>query len=162
MAAQIGPPDAAVRAHQEVFAYWASLRHDDAPPTRGAVQPEGLKRLLPTVSLMDVPRTADTDYRVRLAGTGLYSVYGREITGCTLSEVYNTAAADYWRAELAPVVNERRPAVGIHNLAWRGASHLSLVWIRLPLSADGDRVDMILGYDAVVGLGALASGIRAA
>jgi hypothetical protein len=162
MAAQIGPPDAAVRAHQEVFAYWASLKAGEAPPTRHAVHPEGLKRLLPTVSLIDVPRAPDTDYRVRLAGTGLYSVYGCEITGRTLSEVYNTAAADYWRAELAPVVKERRPAVGIHNLGWRGASHMSLVWIRLPLSADGERVDMILGYDAVVGSSMIASGIRAA
>lgn len=162
MAAQIGPPDAAVRAHEEVFAYWASLRAGEAPPTRHAVQPEGLKRLLPTVSLIDVPREPDAEYRVRLAGTGLYSVYGCEITGRTLSEVYNTAAADYWRAELAPVVRDRRPAVGIHNLGWRGASHMSLLWIRLPLSADGERVDMILGYDAVIGSSAAASGIRAA
>lgn len=162
MPAQIGLPAAAVRAHEEVFAYWASLKRGEAPPARGAVHPEGLKRLLPTVSLIDVPREPGADYRVRLAGTGLYSVYGREITGRTLSEVYNSAAADYWRAELAPVVGQGRPAVGIHNLAWRGASHLSLIWIRLPLSADGKRVDMILGYDAVVGLGAAASGIKAA
>ena len=162
MAVQIGPSDAAVRAHEEVFAYWASLRAGEAPPTRHAVQPEGLKRLLPTVSLIDVPREPDAEYRVRLAGTGLYSVYGCEITGRTLSEVYNTAAADYWRAELAPVVRDRRPAVGIHNLGWRGASHMSLLWIRLPLSADGERVDMILGYDAVIGSSAAASGIRAA
>ena len=162
MAAQIGPPDAAVRAHEEVFAYWASLKAGEAPPTRHAVQPEGLKRLLPTVSLIDVPSEPEAEYRVRLAGTGLYNVYGCDITGRTLSEVYNTAAADYWRAELALVVRDRRPAVGIHNLGWRGASHMSLLWIRLPLSADGERVDMILGYDAVIGSSAAASGIRAA
>ena len=162
MAVQIGLSDAAVRAHEEVFAYWASLKAGEAPPARHAVHPEGLKRLLPTVSLIDVPEQPNADYRVRLAGTGLYSVYGREITGCTLSEVYNSAAADYWRAQLAPVVKERRPAVGIHNLAWRGTSHMSLIWIRLPLSADGEKVDMILGYDAVVGLGAMTSGIKAA
>jgi hypothetical protein len=50
----------------------------------------------------------------------------------------------------------------VHNLAWRGASHLSILWLRLPLAANGVEVDMILGYDAVVGLGHMASGIRAA
>ncbi len=99
---------------------------------------------------------------MRLAGTGLYGVYGREITGRRLSDIYNTAAADYWRVELGRVVSERRPAVGVHNLAWRGASHLSILWLRLPLASDGDAVDMILGLDAVVGMSQMQSGIRAA
>jgi hypothetical protein len=59
-------------------------------------------------------------------------------------------------------VAERRPSVGVHNLAWRGASHLSILWLRLPLAADGAQVDMILGYDAVIGMGQASSGIRAA
>ncbi len=103
-------------------------------------------------------------YRLRLAGTGLYSIYGREITGLTIEELCNSAAADYWRSELDNVVRERRPAVGVHNLGWRGAPHLSILWIRLPLASNGTDVDMILGYDGVIGSGAdgLSSGIRAA
>jgi hypothetical protein len=161
MAAQIGAPAAAARAHEELFAYWASMRPRGGLPSRRHIDPAGFKRHLPTVSLIDVGRDP-FDYRVRLAGTGLYGVYGREITGRSLSEVYNTAAADYWRVELGKVVAERRPGVGVHNLAWRGASHLSILWLRLPLASDGCDVDMILGYDAVVGLGPVASGIRAA
>jgi hypothetical protein len=121
-----------------------------------------MKRLLPTVSLIDVARRDPMDFRVRLAGTGLYGVYGGEITGKSLSDIYSSGAADYWRGELGKVIAERRPTVGVHNLAWRGASHLSILWLRLPLAANGSEVDMILGYDAVVGLGHMASGIRAA
>ncbi|MNC94289.1 hypothetical protein D3C83_111040 [compost metagenome] len=55
-----------------------------------------------------------------------------------------------------------RPGVGCHNLAWKGAPHASLFWMRLPLASDGEIVDMILGYDAVVGVAAEISGIRAA
>jgi hypothetical protein len=121
---------------------------------------------LPTVSLIEVlantPRPGLIDYRMRLAGTGLYNVYGREITGRRLGEIYSVSATDYWRMELGKVVAERRPAVGVHNLAWRGASHLSILWLRLPLAADGERVDMILGFDAVLGLAQPVSGIRAA
>jgi hypothetical protein len=161
MVAQIGAPAAAARAHEELFAYWASLRDGALLPGRRHLDPGGIKRLLPTVSLIDVVRDP-LDFRMRLAGTALYGVYGREITGKRLSDIYNTAAADYWRFELGKVVAERRPAVGVHSLAWRGASHLSILWLRLPLASDGQDVDMILGFDAVVGMGQMQSGIRAA
>lgn len=163
MAAHIGASAAAARAHQELYSYWSSLRHGGRLPGRRDIDPGDFKRLLPTVSLIDVTREP-LDFRIRLAGTGLYSVYGREITGKMLSEVYNSAAADYWRAELAKVVQDRRPSVGVHNLSWRGARHLSVLWMRLPLASNGTDVDMILGYDALVGMNgqASATGIRAA
>jgi hypothetical protein len=161
MVAQIGAPAAAARAHEELFAYWASLRDGALLPGRRHLDPGGIKRLLPTVSLIDVVREP-LDFSMRLAGTALYGVYGREITGKRLSDIYNTAAADYWRVELGKVVAERRPAVGVHSLAWRGASHLSILWLRLPLASDGQDVDMILGFDAVVGMSQMQSGIRAA
>lgn len=161
MAAQFGAPAAAARAHEELFAYWAARKQGARLPSRRDLDPRDLKRLLPTLSLTDVAREP-REFRIRLAGTGLYDVYGREITGRRFGEIYNSAAADYWRAELSQVVLERRPAVGVHNLAWRGASHLSLLWMRLPLAANGCDVDMILGYDAVIGLGQIVSGVRAA
>jgi hypothetical protein len=163
MLTQMGAQAAGARAHEELFAYWASRRDGSRLPCRAAIHPSHFKRLLPTVSLIDVapePRA----YRLRLAGTGLYSVYGREITGRTLDEIYNSAAADYWRKELDRVVEERRPSVGVHNLGWRGAPHVSILWIRLPLASNGSDVDMILGYDGLVGQSAESpvSGIRAA
>jgi hypothetical protein len=163
MAAQIGASAAAARAHEELYAYWAGLRHGARLPGRQDLQPGAIKRLLPTVSLIDVHRDP-LRFRLRLAGTGLYSVYGREITGRTLEEVYASGAAEYWRTELGRIVQDRRPAVGVHNLAWRGASHMSILWLRLPLASNGRDVDMILGYDAVVGVqgDTIVSGIRAA
>ena len=162
MAAQMGASAAAARAHEELYAYWAGLRRSGRLPGRDDIRPDDFKRLLPTVSLIDVAREP-VDVRLRLAGTGLYGVYGREITGRTLGEVYNTGAADYWRRELTKIVEDRRPAVGVHSLAWRGASHISILWLRLPLATNGRDVDMILGYDAVVGVqGDTVSGIRAA
>jgi hypothetical protein len=160
MAAPLSPPAVALRAHEELFAWWNRLREGEALPPRGRLDPVDLKRHLPTISLIEA--RPGEDYRVRLAGTGLYGVYGGEITGRRFGEIYNTAAADYWRGELDRVVVDRRPAAGVHNLAWRGASHLSLVWIRLPLAGAADGVEVILGYDAVVGLSALQSGIRPA
>jgi hypothetical protein len=159
---QVGTPVGAVRAHEEMFAYWASRRQGGQLPGRAAIHPQHFKRHLPTISLIDVV-SEPRDYRLRLAGTGLYSVYGREITGRTLEDVFAPAAAAYWRTELDKIVDSRRPGVGVHSLAWRGASHLSILWLRMPLASNGQDVDMILGYDVVVGQqGEGASGIRAA
>ena len=160
--AQFAHPEAAIRAHEELFGYWASLRGEAPAPARHRLDPGDIVRLLPTVSLTEVLSGEAIDFRIRLAGTALYNVYGREITGRRIGEVYNSAAADYWRDQLGRIVRDRRPAVGVHSMAWRGASHLSLVWIRLPMSTKGADVDMILGYDAVLGMGHVASGIRPA
>lgn len=161
--ATFATPEAAIRAHEELFSYWASLRGEAPAPARSRLDPRDITRLLPTVSLTEVLPGEAVDFRIRLAGTALYNVYGREITGRRLSEVYNSAACEYWRDELGRIVRDRKPGVGVHSLAWRGASHMSLVWIRLPMSRRGTgEVDTILGYDAVIGLGAVASGIRAA
>ena len=163
MAAQMGASAAAARAHEELYAYWAKLRHGASLPGRQDIRPQDFKRLLPTVSLIDVRRDP-LEFRLRLAGTGLYSVYGREITGRTLEEIYNSASAEYWRGELGKVVEQRRPGVGFHSLAWRGAAHMSILWLRLPLATNGQDVDMIMGYDALVGVqgSSMPSGIRAA
>lgn len=159
---QIGTPATAVRAHEEMFAYWASRRQGGRLPGRASIQPDHFKRHLPTISLIDVSGDPP-DYRLRLAGTGLYGVYGREITGRRLQDVYVPSAADYWRAELDKIVESRRPGVGVHSLAWRGATHLSILWLRMPLASNGRDVDMILGYDVVVGQQSESvSGIRAA
>ncbi len=163
MLAQMGVSPAAARSHEELFSYWTSLREEGRLPCRAQIDPDRFKRHLPTVSLIDVRRNP-RDYRLRLAGTGLYSVYGREITGKRLQDVYSEEAAGYWRTELDRIVDDGRPAVGCHYLSWRGATHLSILWIRLPLASDGRRVDMILGYDQLLGTGSdyRSSGIRAA
>jgi hypothetical protein len=166
MLAHSGAAPSAVRSHEELFAYWASLRRAGRLPGRPDLQPGDFKRHLPTISLIDVRGAAvdsRRDYRMRLAGTGLYALYGGEMTGKMIDDVFTEDAADYWRTQLDQVVCERRPAVGCHSLAWRGAPHLSILWLRLPLARDGRNVDMILGYDALVGqpAGSHVSGIRA-
>jgi hypothetical protein len=162
MSTQLAAPVTALRAHEELFAYWAQLRRRGSLPRRADLDPGRIKRLLPTVSLTQVVREP-LDYRLRLAGTGLYGVYGGEITGKRLIDVYNSDAADYWRGELDQVVTDGRPRAGHHSMAWRGAAHVTLLWLRLPLSTNGRDVDVILGYDAVLApRDENLSGIRAA
>jgi hypothetical protein len=159
MSVQMGAPSAAMRAHEQLFAYWASLRRAGLLPGRRDLDPAAITRLLPQVCLIDVLR-APRDYRLRLAGTGLYDVFGCEITGMRLGEIYNATASEYWRRELDKIVETARPGVGCHSLAWRGAAHMTILWMRLPLADNGRDIDRLLGYDAVVGL--TGEGARAA
>lgn len=162
MLAQVAAPATAVRALEELFGYWAGLRRPGRLPGRSDIDPNRFKRHLPTVSLIDVIGSPPT-FRQRLAGTGLYALHRREITGLTLEQVYGGDEAPYWRGELETVVEKRRPGVGLRSLAARDTSSLSVLWLRLPLASDGANVDMILGYDAVIGSPrAYATGIRAA
>jgi hypothetical protein len=66
---------------------WVGLGRGPKLPGRSDIRPEDLKSLLPTLSLIDV-KSDPLEFRLRLAGTGLYSVYGQEITGRTLRDVY--------------------------------------------------------------------------
>jgi hypothetical protein len=167
MLGRTGAAPSAVRSHEELFAYWAALRQGERLrgrlPGRRDIHPGDFKRHLPHISLIEL-RGEARRYRMRLAGTGLYGLYGCETTGGQLEDIYPAEEAAYWREQLDQVVEGGRPAVGCRSLAWRGAPHLSVLWLRLPLASDGKRVDMILGYDALIGLpqGSPSSGIRAA
>ena len=158
----------ALRMHEEVFRYWKSLRRPGRLPSRADIDPCSVRKLLPTISLIDVlsedPANSPDRFRQHLAGTDLYTAYGMEITGKHFTEIYGPDEARYWAEELTFVVRSRKPGVGLHSMAWRGAKSLSLFWLRLPLASDGVHVDMILGHDALIGQPDLTgpSGIRAA
>jgi len=158
---QMGAPASVLRAHSELFAYWAGRRRGARLPGRADIDPAGFKRLLPLVSLIDVLREPRA-YRVRLAGTELYGLFGGEITGKRLAEIYDAEVASYWRRELGKIVDGAKPGVGCHELAWRGATSVSVLWMRLPLAANGRDVDMILGYDAVLRPSGGGAGAKAA
>ena len=163
MVSEMGAATRVEGAQEALYAYWADLRRDGRLPSRADIRPSDIKSFLPMLSLTEV--AGENRFRIRLAGTGLFGVYGTEITGRTLPEIYAGAAAEYWRRELAAIVGDQQPAIGVHSLGWRGAPHLSVLWMRLPLSANGADVDMILGYDVVLGgdrSHGFLSGIRAA
>ena len=161
MLARIAAPATAVRAHEELFAYWASLRREGRLPGRRDLDPGCFKPHLPTITLIDVRRTP-LDFRIRLAGTALYDLYGREITGLDCAGAY-ASDASYWRDSLTAVVEQAKPRAGMRPVPAGEARGLSVMWLRLPLASDGRTVDMILGYDAVIGdINAQPTGIRAA
>lgn len=129
-----------------LFDYWQDIAGDRAMPARVDFDPLKVPNLLPYLGLIDLRGGLDRGYFC-LAGTRLRDVYGREITGLSLSEVFSGACAAPWRTIHARVAAEGLCAQGILHGPAAGRDHVVLSWLRLPLSDDGIRVDRILCQD---------------
>ena len=148
---------------RQLFDYWRSKCGTRQMPSRHDVRPADIPRLLPYVTLIDVLEEGRR-MRVRLAGTQLREFFGREITGAYLDDLDLGGRPTYWAA-----ANERLtqglPAQGILPVHRPRGEFVTRFWVRLPLSNDARRVNMIIGYDAFVfasKLGALAGRVSLA
>lgn len=137
----------AIRGQRELFDYWLQSAGARAMPARADLDPLKVPRLLPNLGLIDLRGGFDQGL-FRLAGTRLRDVYGKEITGRRLSDVFSGESAAYWQSIHARVAEEAMPAHGVIRGPAEGREHVVLFWLRLPLSDDGGRVDRILCHDA--------------
>ena len=130
---------------QTLLSYWREKRGERTAPSRADIEPERLAPLLPYLALYDV---LDGDFRVRLFGTGLVLAYDGNITGKLMSDCDLNGINSELAEQLAEVVRERRPNVLRAKLAKETDNrYLRYERIALPLSADGETVNMILcGY----------------
>lgn len=74
--------------------------------------------------------------------------YGRDSTGKTITDAYATAAPEIGRWILdvfAAVVANKAPVVSEGRLSVVGKNYVIARALQLPLSDDGDAVNMILG-----------------
>lgn len=136
-----------VREQQQLYDYWVERAGDRGLPRRQDIHPAHFPRLLPGISLIEVT-DEDNRYRVRLAGTRLREIYEREITGMFLDDMDWGDRRDYWVSSYERVVGTGKPAQGVVRGPRASKEHLVQFWLRLPLSCDGQRVNMILCHDA--------------
>ncbi|HUC61069.1 MAG TPA: PAS domain-containing protein [Alphaproteobacteria bacterium] len=149
-----------IRLHSEkledLYRYWLLKKGRRPAPARAEIWPEEMRGFLPYLFLVDVigepPR-----FRFRLVGTKVVEACGADHTG----DFFEDAALETRGGER---VDEYRLAVaGRHPMARRWTldteddRHLQCERLILPLSADGERVDMLL-----CGLAAQDRGKRAA
>jgi len=133
---------------RHLFDYWRGKCAGRPMPARTDIRPADIPRLLPCVSLIDVLASAGR-LRVRLAGTQLREIYGRDVTGSYVEDIDVSTRAAYWSTAYHRL-RQGLPAQGILPVHHPGGDFMTRFWIRLPLSDDGSSVNMILGYDAYV------------
>lgn len=133
-----GHPDLA-----ELLQHWKALCGDRKMPERGDFDPAKVPRLLADICLVEVI-DGGSDYFYRVAGSRLEELSGQKLQGRRFSEITHAEARESMRATCAASVHSARPVVIKNKLREPGRDHVSIIAIILPMSDDGETVNMIL------------------
>jgi hypothetical protein len=130
---------------QQLFSYWTSKLRGRLVPSRADIQPAEIKPLLPDVLLCSVEKSGGP-YLIRLMGENLVIFEGRNRAGECITAGKPEAAVAALKGVLAQVVETRTPRFRTGMTFWnREKSYRDFESCFLPLSEDGDTVNMILG-----------------
>jgi hypothetical protein len=135
---------------QWLLSYWFGKCGDRGMPTRGDIDPVEISpKVLPNISLLEVgdrPRS----YRFRLAGTAYRQALGCEPTGRRLDHLPVSRAAAGLQSVCDRAAAQGRPVFEqVRFVRWDGVIY-EIHALRLPLSADGEHVSMLLAHDVFV------------
>jgi hypothetical protein len=126
-----------------LYDYWHGKRHGRFAPSRVDIDPAQLKFILPFIYLIDVVGSP-LRFRFRLAGTGIVKEYGAEITGKFADEIDLNEHQAGFVAEYNRVVGHGKPTSSRGNYTKRNGRRLTYEHLTLPLSTNGERVDILL------------------
>ncbi len=134
----------------ELFQYWDDKRGDRAMPTRHDINPIELKTHLGRIHLIDI-EYAPFRQRFRLIGTKTTEVLGRDMTGWYFDEIYPPGHQHRLNQSFAWIVQNKRPLRHYGNAAHANKPPYAIEVLNLPLSEDGELVNMILA-ELIIGL----------
>lgn len=126
---------------KDIFRYWLVIKGDRPMPGRADLHPSDIVSLLPNISLIDVEHDTQR-YRMRLVGTETVKALGKDITGKYLDEVPEIET--HLKSRYEWIVREKRPYVISDRLHWSSKSFLNFCSVGLPLSNEGQNVDIIM------------------
>lgn len=118
-------------------------------PAREDIAPADLRLVLPHLGLIDLADSFGANV-VRLAGSALRDIYGCELTGKRFADIDWGLRYAYWRSVHRRLVQGRTAVHGIVRGPIAQREHVTLAWLRLPLSDDGVRVNKLLCCDVAL------------
>lgn len=139
------PEDLPTEDLRWLLAFWNELRGTREMPSRADFSPADMVPYLPYIGLADVEHDPQR-FRTRLAGTGIVTECGVDLTGVYYDQMPNPEGIV---RRAAWVAENRRPCFA-HDLplTWASRDFSSYATLIMPLSADGKQVDMLLNYVA--------------
>lgn len=126
--------------------YWDAKRGNRAMPSRADIRPSELKEHLGWVLMIEVFPDL-SDFRYRLMGTLVTEYFLTDATGKTVTEAFaerGPAAAKAVKALLRKTARERMPVRAYGDAGWIAPGYEEFDALYLPLSDDGEQVNMIL------------------
>jgi hypothetical protein len=140
--------DPTVNPHHDTLkqleAYWRAKKGDRRAPARADLDPIEIPALMPHLLLLDV-EPASRRLRFRLMGTAVTNGLGRDLTGRYLDELPLNKTQRAMYAEYKRVVESGEPACSTWEYSRADGRHVRFERLVLPLSSDGETIDMLLG-----------------
>src|SRR5215211_6129940 len=87
-----------------IFAYWDALRGERAAPERGEIEPGEIRHVLADTFMLEIGEGQRAEFR--LGGTRLCSLFGRELKGRPLHELWPADGQDEIQHLVDIVVDE--------------------------------------------------------
>jgi hypothetical protein len=139
------PPDL-----NALFAYWRAKRAGRRMPSRADLDPAELKTLLPSMILVDViyDTAGKPDFVYRLLGTREVEIRGENPVGKRVAENFFGPSLENVLGCYMSVVQSGVPYLDDDYFVRDGDHFADEANIFLPLSNDGEQVNMIIVYTA--------------
>lgn len=131
------------KTNQVLFDYWNAIRAGRPAPRRSEVEPGDIRRILPYVFILE--RKSRDDYRFRLAGTGLCSVYGMEFRGHNMLSMWQEDCVETLKEALDDVATNATISVVEYTAATNDKREATFEMILLPLAHEDGAVTRVLG-----------------
>lgn len=133
---------------REALAYWEGKLAGRSMPARRDFDPVfEIPHLLPRIMLVDVLRDP-LDFRYRVIGMGIAERSTRNYTGRRLSELSHVTRTSPLWTDRQTVIETRAPKLTAPAYTGGSKTVQSVSGIHLPLSSDGETVDMIFTFVA--------------
>ncbi|MCJ2011323.1 PAS domain-containing protein [Methylobacterium sp. J-076] len=118
-----------------LHAYWEKLRGDRAAPERAEIEPGEIRHLLADSLILelDVPARSAV---IRLAGTRVCALYGRELRGQSFDALWGDRACDAWRLAETVALDTLGVVAGLRGVN-RAEEGVDLELLLLPLRHRG-------------------------
>ena len=126
-----------------LHSYWDRLRRARAAPERSEIEPGEIRNLLADSLILEVDMSRSAA-SVRLAGTHVCALFGRELRGRSFGEIWGTPDADPWRLVEAVAVDTVGVVAGLQGTTERDEA-VDLELLLLPLRHRGKTQARILG-----------------
>jgi hypothetical protein len=123
---------------------WRSKRQGRPMPARADLSPFDLKAHLGNLILVDV-EPDPIRFRYRLVGTAITTIVNRDATGCYFEDLYSGRLLETIMGVNSWVVRERAPLRIFSRTGHYRNEIYNYDGVLLPLSADGETVNMVLG-----------------
>jgi hypothetical protein len=128
---------------RELYAYWDRIRAGEAAPRRNDVEPGEIRRILADTFILEV--IGRDDILVRLAGTRMCSLYGREIKGLPFLGLWSTDDRETLAAIVSGICQDAAGAVLDVDLVSARGRQVACEFLLLPLRHGPASRDRILG-----------------